>query len=282
MEHLPNASISHSERPLSSKELEARADILLEKRLLLVNEWMSAARSVAERAGNEAAYETWHFLEERAALGVPIPQKEGAVMRILAPEQKGDQSYYVYLTPILESDESRLPDGDARRDAVIGDVKWAGMFDHVVRAVYFTESITLSETGKGLVLLHEAVHARNEIEKRIDRRQPEAYWLDEADANVVEFEILKALGGDGYRRLVERVETLADTRSQYKWTEEDGAVLDSMFGADISKRERRRWGIVIGRAILYDWYKLNKPDPRQALALLLKQKAKEERASVVV
>jgi hypothetical protein len=278
MERLLNAPIPHSEPASSFGERgEANAEIFLGERLSLANEWLMAARNVAERANSEVALETLRFLEERAALGIPMPKEEGAVLRRLSSMQEENQDY-IYLTPILKSDYYRLPEGDDRRDAAIGNTKWVGMFNHIWRAVYFSEALDLSETGKGVVLLHEAVHARNEIEKRIDRRQPGSHWLDEADANAVEFDILKALGGDEYHKLAERIEASADARNRYKWTDTDSAVLDNMFGADISMRERRRWGVIIGRAILYDWYRLHEPDPRQALALLLEQKAKEAKA----
>ena len=69
-------------------------------------------------------------------------------------------------------------------------------FHHSNRVLYFNDNLDASEVGKGLVLLHEAVHVITELEGLISRSfYPNQVWLEEAEAYQFEYQILAGLGG---------------------------------------------------------------------------------------
>ena len=54
-------------------------------------------------------------------------------------------------------------------------------------------------------MLHETVHAMTEIIGPVDRSAPGQFWAEEVVAYRLEYEVMAALGGEAYKKLVEHI-----------------------------------------------------------------------------
>ncbi len=189
-------------------------ELQIERRTAIVNEWLEAASHVAQRSGIAAAEEAADFLAARSALGVAHP-----VSGILPFRPQGsefDVSHHVFMTPLLDIDLERLTDAGDWRRAMIegGKLPFSARFAENNQAIYFSAAEPSGQTGRGLIMLHEAVHAMTEINGLVDRSTPNQFWTEEVEAYRLEYEVMSALGGGPYKKLVECIaETIAETEA---------------------------------------------------------------------
>ena len=240
-----NSEISNPEPVLLDVE-----SLEVEQRFAVANEWLAASSRVAQLSGLPAAEEVANFLATRTALGIAYPA--GGVLRLHSQEPELDVSQYAFLTPLLDIDCERLTDrADWRRAMAEGQVSpFVAQFMETSRAIYFSATVTVSEIGKGLIMLHEAVHAMIEIDGSADRSVPNQYWAEEAKAYRLEYQIMVALGGKAYKELVERV---ADTISgaeeddngrikvPYSFSETERGVIRQIFNSRATDDEISLW-----------------------------------------
>ena len=135
------------------------------------------------------------------------------------------------------------------------------------RTIVFNGDLELSRVGKGLVLLHEAVHAITAIDIAINRSvYPNQYWLEEAEALQFEYQILAGLGGEAYTELVKRIEAeiVEDedgTDCSYQFSEPDFQILKAIFGQQASEDELENWANLITSNGWFEYFKRHHAQP---------------------
>jgi hypothetical protein len=243
-----------------------------EARIEAINQWFEPAIKIAQETGIPQALKIADFLQSNTALGIVMPDEKTAYLFDGQPELPLDQ--YIYLTPVLEQDIDRLPDEDSRQPFANGRASVAARFHEGSNNIYLPNS-TLSRQGKGVVLLHEAKHAINEVEKLYDRQNPDSHWIEEAEVYIFEFDVLRVLGGDAYSKLIDdemALEPLND-EEKYKIQDEKAAELwKVMFGKDINLNEIHLWNWIAQLNARWQFLSANKPDAVKLLADYIAQK----------
>lgn len=241
-------------------------EVYKEARIEAINQWFEPAIKIAQETGIPQALRISDFLQTNTALGIVMPDEKTVYLFSGQPEFSLDQ--YAYLTPVLEQDVDRLSDEDSRQPFAKGSASVAARFNEGSNNIYLPNS-KLSRQGKGVILLHEAQHAINEIEKRYDRQDPNSHWIEEAEVYIFEFDVLKALGGDAYSKLIDdemALEPMNDNE-KYKTQDEKAAELwKVMFGEDIDDSEISLWNWIAQLNARWQFLSANKPDAVKLLA----------------
>ncbi len=241
-------------------------EIYEEARIEAVNQWFEPAIKIAQETGIPQVLKVADFLQSNTALGIVMPGEKTVYLFSGQPELPLDQ--YAYLTPVLEQDSDRLPDEDSRQPFTKGRASVAARFHEGSNNIYLPNS-TLSRKGKGVILLHEAKHAVNEIEKLYNRQDPESHWIEEAEVYIFEFDILKALGGDAYSKLIDDEMALEPLNDEEKYKAQDVKAAElwkAMFGEDISDGEIHLWNWIAQLNARWQYLAANKPNPTELLA----------------
>ena len=248
-------------------EAEEYERLRVEYRQAIAIEWLEAASKVAEDSGLDLAREVADYLNSRAGLG--IVEQAGLLKRFYFLKPGIEASDYFFITPVLESDNNYV---SHHRTKSGGFTNEAGAdarasFNHYSRILHFNDNLDASEVGKGLVLLHEAVHVITEIEGLVNRSfYPNQFWLEEAEAYQFEYQILGALGGQVYAALVERIKAEIEADGDgiicnYQFTKADFEILKQIFGRQASESELEGWvSIIIDNAWL-EYFKQHNEQP---------------------
>ena len=195
-------------------------ELQIERRTAIVDEWLAAASHVAQRSGIAAAEEAADFLVARAALGVAHPVS--GILPFRPPGSEFDVSHHVFMTPLLDIDLERLIDAGDWRRAMIegGKLSFSARFAENNQAIYFSATEPFGRIGKGLTMLHETVHAMTEIIGPVDRSAPGQLWTEEVAAYRLQYEVMAALGGEAYKKLVEHIADIVGEAEE----DEDGRI----------------------------------------------------------
>ncbi len=211
---------------LENEQIDIEA-LQIERRTAIVDEWLAAVSHVAQRSGVAAAEEAADFLATRAALGVARPV--GGILQFRPPGSEFDASHHVFMTPLLDIDHGRLTAAGDWRRAMAGREQLTAKFTEGNQAIYFDSTASHSRTAKGLTMLHETVHAMTEIIGSVDRSAPGQYWAEEVEAYRLEYEVMAALGGEAYKKLVEHIADIIGEAEK----DEDGRIeIAYTFSAD--------------------------------------------------
>jgi hypothetical protein len=267
-----------------------RAELNLDQRAEVINEWTLASEEVVQAvytAGElkeedvNAVIETWNFLNSRAAIGVPMPERKTLNIYPEDPPTH-PQNYYLYLAPILQQDLIRLDPADQRRIFADTNRKMQGLYERDAHKIYFGKDTLFSRRANGIWLLHEARHALNDIEGRITSDSENATWHDEANVYIMQFTILTALGKEGYEKLVKRFRDSIQEQDNHggiprlimtyvaEIQEADFGVIRGIFGETITRKELDHWLFCTIQNAWYEYYKANNGDAPARLALNLK------------
>ena len=174
-------------------------------------------------------------------------------MRFYCLKPGFEVSDYAFITPVLETDDNYVAANRTDSGQFINDngIEVTASFHEHTRTIIFNGDLEFSRVGKGLILLHEAVHAITEIDAAIDRSAyPNQHWLEEAEALQFEYQILAGLGGRAYTALVERIEDKI-TRDEegidcgHQFDESDFEILKGIFGQQASKDELEGWANIV-------------------------------------
>ncbi len=216
-------------------EVEEYERLRVEYRQAVAIEWLEAASKVAEDSGLNLAREVADYLNSRAGLG--IVEQAGLLKRFYSLKSGFEASDYFFITPVLESDNNHVSHHRTKSGGFTNENRAEALasFHHPSRILYFNDNLDVSEVGKGLILLHEAVHVITEIEGLVNRSfYPNQMWLEEAEAYRFEYQILGALGGQVYAALVQRIKAeIEDDDSiicNYQFTKADFEILKQIFG----------------------------------------------------
>ena len=241
-------------------------EVYKEARVEAINQWFEPAIKIAQETGIPQALKIADFLQSNTALGIVMPDEKTVYLFSGQPVLPLDQ--YAYLTPVLEQDIDRLPDEDSRQPFAKGRASVAARFNEGSNNIYLPNS-TLSRQGKGVVLLHEAKHAINEIEKLYDRQNPDSHWIEEAEVYIFEFDVLRALGGDAYSKLIDNEMELEPLNDEEKYKIQDKKAAELwkvMFGKDINDSEIHLWNWIAQLNARWLFLSTNKPDAVKLLA----------------
>ena len=256
-------------------EAEEYERLRVEHRQAVAIEWLEAASKVAEDSGLDLALEVADYLNNRAGLG--IVEQEGFSRKFYFLKPGIEPSDCFFITPVLESDNNYVSHHRTKSGGFTNEAgaKVRASFHHSNRVLYFNDNLDASEVGKGLVLLHEAVHVITEIEGLVNRSfYPNQFWLEEAEAYQFEYQILNALGGQVYAALVERIkaEIGADGDGiicNYQFTKADFEVLNQIFGEQVSESELEHWAGVIINNTWLEYFKQHNGRPLVQFAAFL-------------
>lgn len=247
-------------------------DVLnLQYRYSIAQEWALAARDIAQETKLPQALKVWDFLNDSTTIGVPI--RGGSIRYFFHEKPERSIEQYAFLTPILKQDAERLDKDDFRYPYTQGqDAPFVAQFREGSQAIYFPEG-ALTARGKGVIMLHEATHAINEISKRYDRADPATHWLEEADVYTFEFDLLSALGKEPYEQLVNEVVNQFSTELNGRRIT-PGPISDyvannlwrQIFGGDITDKECGIWTMVCRLDSFWRYFQANIDNPRQELA----------------
>lgn len=186
-------------------------DTSLARRAAIIAAWLDAATKLAERSKDPEALAVAIFLREHARLAVPMPNHGLAVTGEL-PVDKSRRG--IYLVPMITDDMWRLPRGEyvLRYASYSGDRVGAfASFYPANRAIYLPGEWSLSELSKGLLLLHEGLHAYDRVIRQ--RRMPKPYWRREYNALELEARVFLGSGGSRIRRYIDSLQ--AEVRRQH-------------------------------------------------------------------
>lgn len=187
---------------------ELRTDLQLDQRTEIINDWLDAACYVADQSGSPEVIELLEFFEDRIAIGVP-GNEEGFVNCYYWSEPGDrDPADFIYLTPLLHLDADRMLPHDERQGFISGDTVQAARFAIGSHALYLPyKGIEGSQILKGLLLIHEMMHAKNLFQGDFydpDTGQDDAmYWLEEASVYAMEIDLLGKLAGKAYSRHID-------------------------------------------------------------------------------
>jgi hypothetical protein len=205
------------------------------RRFEIARNWALGARDVAEKTRHPLALRLWEFIDNRTTIGAPMP---GGGIHYFFPEKpEHEYGYYAYLTPVLAEDADRLEPDDFRVGFATGNSSNIAEYREKSQAIYLPNS-NFGAYGKGVLLLHEALHAWLDIKQRINRTKKNSHWIEEVRVFKFEFELLENLIGSGYIKLCKRMaksiaplpEDPEALNLDYRPTEEDEALIRDKMG----------------------------------------------------
>lgn len=254
---------------------EELQDLDLQLRFDVARQWALAARDVAQRSDVDLANEVWDFIENRTALGVP--DVNGSIRYFFTEKPERQIEEFAFLAPVISKDSERLQTEDFRQAYAKGNAPFVAQYREGSRAIYFPEGV-LTNTGKGIILLHEATHAKNDIEAKYNKEDPDSHWLEEADVYALEFDLLSGIGGAAYKELVEQaVEQVANNRHGKRVympkINETAAfyVWSKIFGTELTSKEASLWSGVAGMDAFWRYLKANVDNYREEFADYLRK-----------
>ena len=206
-------------------------------RVLYRNEWIGAADTLVARTKDKEAERILNFVKANGVLCSP----HGADLRAIG--ESNSNTWFAVL-PLLTS------------DAVAHRV-WADILSNPsYGAIFFPDDRTLaffpgrpcSEVWKGILLLHEGRHAMEYITSPYDWKDLRTFCIHERDVHAFQNRLAELVGGDTYRKAVEREASRLDSLigvSGHKvgqvWVETGSyqTELDRAFGSPLSDIERK-------------------------------------------
>ena len=206
--------------------------------------WLDDAMSLASRAQDQEALAVARFLQTRALPALPLPNER--VGYVAAEGVQPPSPDTVFIVPVLSADEWRLPSDDQVRREFTGYARLPGnslaQFSPLRRAIFMAGEWHISPLWRGLMLLHEGLHAYDRVVRR--RHMPRPFWRRESNARLMECRVLMHIGGqpffdylDGLARAVITGSTPVGDVFDYKMSREQysSLTLDELFGTPISR-----------------------------------------------
>lgn len=252
-------------------------ELALETRFKVALSWVESARQVAKQTQNNKAQEIVDFISTLGTLAVPMP--DGNTHYIFKDKPKYPIDNYFFLVPLLPEDADRLPKNDGRQDLIKGAAVNVAEYHEGSQVIYLPPH-ECSNITKGILLLHEGLHAKGDLVNKYDRTVPNAEWLEEADAFVFEFDLLQKLGGETYLQILDKlnkgIQPSGEDPSRVIlpnecFTDEDRDELASALQST-TDFERSLWeGVIVDNAF-WNYFQAHTDNPRDELAQYLKNR----------
>lgn len=163
-----------------------------ERRKLIYNQFVEAARNVVAKTKDSEAAELLEFLNKNAIFAEPSDQG----IKITENSTQTDQ--WVAIVILLSDDE---PKGDHGKH--IFSKKAAGEFLPSIRTLFLDGINTISSFTKGIILLHEVCHAKRWINFQYDWQDTQTFCMQEVATHELQNRITSKLGGKDYQDVLE-------------------------------------------------------------------------------
>lgn len=233
------------------------SNAVIQQRMKISARWVEYAHDVAMQTKDKEATELVQFLVDHAALAVPQGYKKVTVYRRgLAPN-----SVKCLFMPIIREDMKK------RGSIVAG---WENShLAHVLeerRTIIVRDDVAMTRAWRGLVLLHEARHAKELAEEPYDITNPYEFSARERDVFIMEIRLARLLGGQQYTELVEQVKApelypRLNPGEHVPWPDKYDSRLDEVFGRACSVRERGVRQVVFWLDAAFNVMDSKYPDP---------------------
>lgn len=178
-------------------------DDSIQPRKVAAAAWIAAAVALAHQSGDREAIDVAGFLNTRTQVAVPESGTNVGLPSVPPPGQ--DQT--AYIVPMLTSDTWRFWRGDHDflhlAEADRRPRPTVAVFVPTTRAIYLPADWPLSELAKGLVLLHEGLHAFDRIVWR--RRMPKPFVRRERNAWLLQIRVLESIGRAPYANYLQKL-----------------------------------------------------------------------------
>lgn len=201
----------------------------------IVDEWLSEAGVIAAISGNTEAQAIMEFLNERAVTAEPI--KGGWRM---ATNQSRESA--IYVLPLIAADAQI---DDHFRQSLV-DSRSAASYYPGNRILQLNDSVPTSLAWKGILVLHEGMHAKVHSEENYDWHDPIVFSAKERDTFVFQGDVMSKIGGKPFEEALQsKLEELErnvaeDDRGRVSfpgWGSYDER-LDVAFGPALSEMEK--------------------------------------------
>lgn len=199
----------------------------------IVSEWMSSAESIAIKTQDLEAMAVVSFLKEKKAVAEPIM----GGFRTASQKPEGA----VFIMPLIEEDVKI----DEYYRSLTEDQQTMAKYSNEYRILWINESIPTSRLWKGVLLLHEGMHARVHAERQYEPETPKTFSENERDTFILESRLMTLLGGESYKAgLLKKLRELKEgIREEGKHMQFPGSgpynnILDEAFGLALSKTEQ--------------------------------------------
>ncbi|MCX6782050.1 MAG: hypothetical protein NTW66_02960 [Candidatus Magasanikbacteria bacterium] len=159
----------------------------------LRTEWMESAEEVAKITGDPQAREIIDFLRANTYLMRP---ESASTMRIL--ETAEGKTTPTGLDIITEDDIKKIPGLDQK----IHSVSAGAQYIPEIRVMVIYPEL-LGKISRGLVFLHEGMHAKVYGENRYDASNPAIYASREVDVHEFQNRLTQKIGGQEYQKILD-------------------------------------------------------------------------------
>ncbi|MCX6743877.1 MAG: hypothetical protein NT116_06650 [Candidatus Parcubacteria bacterium] len=171
----------------------------------VMQNWLKTAKKIAETTKNARALDRYQFLAENYMIGNPIDIKEKKIKFSFVRNGKLVDSTNAPKVPfkiiivqeqkIFKFFKSRYPQFDVSQGFTI--------YDRENKVIIIEDSKQMSDTFKGLILLHEADHYIEDMGKSQKEMEGWEYMIaSEVKTWKFEFDLVNAFLGEDYRKLV--------------------------------------------------------------------------------
>jgi hypothetical protein len=201
-------------KPGDKVDEDNRKKLQIDKRIDILYPWLEAAELIAKETKNKEATAALDFLKGRDAFGI-VNRKPGYIDNFFSkPVPDEEVSNYIFLVPFLTEDAERMNDDDERLGFIFGGMSQVARYNEGSHTIYLSmEGNDATTFTKGLLLLHELMHAKCDFEgKHRDKNGEQTefgHWLEEAEIYIAELQMVEKLLGAKYKRLVNRLSAAA-------------------------------------------------------------------------
>lgn len=240
--------------------------------------WLEAARVIAERSQDRQAQLIVSFLKGRLVIGEPVNSANGHIAAKVLWAAEGP--IVVWMIPMLPED-MKLGESWQR----YAESKSVGAGYDPETSWIILRSEPMSPVWKGIVLLHEAEHARAYTSEHYDWQDAKTFCYKERDTHILQNRLMGKIGGATYRKIIDAeidrmrrkiAEKNLPIGTAFPNREKYYPDLDRMdvFGPALSDLERDMRGTHVWIHAIFDWIDLDLPgtveDKEDRKALFLK------------
>ena len=228
-----------SNNALSERNELDKTTVLVENkdRKQIFQEWLRCAEEIVTITRDKEAIVILKFLQDNSLIVEPINYENKSATRFL---EGANNPNWVAILSMIEADRMVSSEWKKQFDALL-----VGNFIPNQKTLIIREHHPISDIWKGIVLLHEARHAKEIIEQPYDWRDPKVYCIHERDTHIFQNRLLLKLGGDEYRQaLLTEMEIIENAVIDSGKPFNDVVVrtsynkyLDSTFGQSLSQME---------------------------------------------
>ena len=166
---------------------------IMQLRSELRSQWFTDAQKVASQSGDTDSKAIVQFLKKNSVLGTP----KGPGAEFL--EESNTEQWFMFV-PLAKGDEAI----SEQWRQYVKNGTFAANFMPDERAIITRETSLFSPTWRGILLLHEGMHAMTFLSNPYDWEDEREFCYKEVEAHNYTNRLLLAIGGQKYRALLEK------------------------------------------------------------------------------